>query len=130
LKNPVRFGSKGLIAAETQIATSKVAYAEVHAGFARKHREGALTGAIYERVAHLFDAEWTAYVRLDLVDSLLALTRDLFRRHPLRGFDAIHLASAISLQQQLGQATQFVASDVRLLSAAEIEGLATVDVRV
>ena len=118
-----------LIAAEPEIATSKVAYAEVHAGLARKRREGALKEAIYESTAQLFDSEWSAYLRLDLVDPLMALTRDLLRRHALRGLDAIHLASAIVLQQLLSQATRFIASDARLLAAARSEGLATLDVR-
>ncbi len=118
-----------LIAAEPQLATSKVTYAEVHAGLARRLRDGTLGEAAYERVSHMFDSEWTAYVRLDLVDPLLALTRDLVRRHPLRDFDAIHLASAMLLQQQLTQAVQLVAWDERLLRAASVEGLATVDVR-
>jgi uncharacterized protein len=120
---------EALIAAEPQIATSKVAYAEVHAGLTRKWREGAMTEAIYQRTSRLFDSEWAAYIRLDLVEPLLTLTRDLLQRHPLRGFDAIHLASAIQLQQQLSEATQFVASDRRLLTAARREGLATLDVR-
>jgi hypothetical protein len=51
------------------------------------------------------------------------------RRHPLRGFDAIHLASAIRLQQQLGEEIRVIASDDRLLTAAEEEGLRTLDVR-
>jgi uncharacterized protein len=120
---------EALIAAEPQIATSKVAYAEVHAGLAKKWREGAMTETIYQRTSRLFDSEWTAYIRLDLTEPLLTLTRDLLRRHPLRGFDAIHLASAILLQQQLSEATQFVASDMRLLTAARTEGLATFDAR-
>ncbi len=120
---------EALITAEPQIATSKVAYAEVHASLAKKWREGAMTEAFYERISRSFDSEWTAYIRLDLVDPLLALTRDLLRRHPLRGFDAIHLASAILLQQQLNEATQFVASDTRLLTAARTEGLVILDVQ-
>jgi predicted nucleic acid-binding protein len=120
---------EALIAAEPRLAISKVGYAEVHAGLARRFREGALSPAAHRKISRSFDLDWRAYVQVDLPDLLLALTRDLTQRHPLRGFDAIHLASAIRLQQQLGEPMQFVASDQRLLAAAKSEGLATVDVR-
>jgi uncharacterized protein len=61
--------------------------------------------------------------------SIMELTRELVLRHPLRGFDAIHLASALRLRERIGEAVQFVASDRRLLVAAKNEGLATIDVR-
>ncbi len=125
-------GSKrveALIEAELPPATSKVAYAEVHAGLARKLRERGLTPAAHRSAARTFDADWRAYVRVDLVDALLILARDLVQRRPLRGFDAIHLASALRLRDQIGDEVRFVASDERLLAVASSEGLATVDVR-
>jgi uncharacterized protein len=118
-----------LITAEPRLATSQVAYAEVHAALARKLREGALTPAAHQTISHSFDSDWRLYLRIDLIDPLLALTRELVLRHPLRGFDAIHLASALRLRERIGEAVQLVASDERLLVAAKNEGLATVDVR-
>ncbi len=125
-------GSKrveALIEAEPPPATSKVAYAEVHAGLARKLRERGLTPAAHRSASRTFDADWRAYVRVELVDPLLVLARDLVQRRPLRGFDAIHLASALRLRDQIGDEVLFVASDDRLLAAASSEGLATMDVR-
>ena len=63
-----------MIAAEPQLAISKIAYAEVHATVAYRLREGSLTQAVYKRASESFDSEWTAYLRLDLVDPLLSLT--------------------------------------------------------
>ena len=120
---------EALIDAEPPPATSKVTYAEVHAGLARKLRERGLTPAAHRRASRTFDADWPAYVRVELVDPLLVLARDLVQRRPLRGFDAIHLASALRLRDQIGDEVLFVASDDRLLAAASSEGLATVDVR-
>jgi predicted nucleic acid-binding protein len=125
-------GSKrvdAVLAREPIVATSKVAYAEIHAGLARKLREKALTTAAYRTTSRTFDSDWRAYLRVDLADPLLLIIRDLVRRHPLRGFDAIHLASAIRLQQQLGEEIRIVASDERLLAAAEEEGIRILDVR-
>lgn len=118
-----------VLAKEPILATSKVAYAEVHAGLARKLRERALTTAAYRRTSHAFDDDWRAYLRVDLADPLLLIVRDLVRRHPLRGFDAIHLASAMRLQEQLGEEIRLVASDDRLLTAAGKEGLQILDVQ-
>ena len=125
-------GSKrveAILDGEPLLATSKVAYAEVHAGLARKLREKAFSAAAHRRTSRAFDDDWRAYVRVDLADPLLLIVRDLVRRHPLRGFDAIHLASAIRLQEQLGEEIRLVASDDRLLTAAGEEGLQTLDVR-
>jgi predicted nucleic acid-binding protein len=110
-----------ILAGEPILATSKIAYAEIHAGLARKVREKALTAVGYRRTSRTFDNDWRAYVRVDLADPLLLIVRDLVRRHPLRGFDAI--------QEQLGEEIRLVASDERLLRAAGAEGLRILDVR-
>jgi hypothetical protein len=52
-------------------------------------------------------------------------------KHPLRGFDAIHLASGLQLQETLAQqeagdnalSSTYVTSDDRLVTAAQAEGL-------
>ena len=120
---------EALFIAEPRLATSKVSYAEVHAGLARRLREGRVSANMHRRLADRFDLDWDTYLAIDLIKPLLALTRDLVRRHPLRGFDAIHLASAISLRSSLGEPVQLVAGDERLLMAASKEGLEVADVR-
>ena len=60
---------------------------------------------------------------MDLLDEILFLARDLIRKIPLRGFDAIHLASALTMSSQFRGSIVFVAADSRLLEAAESEGL-------
>lgn len=110
------------------VATAKIAYAEVYAGLARKRREGHLSAAHYALSCRQFERDWGAYVRVDLQDEILLLARDLIGRHPLRGFDAIHLASALSLKSALGQDITFAAADERLLRAAHAERLRALNV--
>ena len=105
------------------VATAKIAYAEVYAGLTRRQREGHLPDRQYVSACRQFESDWRAYVRVDLRDDVLLLARDLIQRHPLRGFDAIHLASALSLKSGLGEQITFAAADERLLRAAEAEGL-------
>lgn len=119
-----------LVIRKGPIATAKIAYAEVYAGLTRKLREGHLSDAQYVLACRHFEADWQAYIRVELHDDTLFLARDLIRRHPLRGFDAIHLASAISLKNALGEDITFAAADERLLRAAEAEDLKILHVEI
>jgi hypothetical protein len=65
-----------------------------------------------------------------LEDNVLLLARDLIQRRPLRGFDAVHLASALSLKIALGEEITFAAADGRLLKAAEAENLDPLNVEI
>lgn len=119
-----------LVKRKGPIATAKIAYAEVYAGLTRKLREGHLADAQYALACRQFEADWQAYIRVELHDDTLFLARDLIRRHPLKGFDAIHLASAISLKNALGEDITFAAADERLLRAAEAEDLKILHVEI
>ena len=119
-----------LVTRKGPIATAKIAYAEVYAGLTRKLREGHLSDAQYALACRQFEADWQAYIRVELHDDTLCLARDLIQRHPLRGFDAIHLASAISLKNALGEDITFAAADERLLRAAEAEDLKILHVEI
>ena len=117
-----------LIDRESPMATAKIAYVETYSGFTRKLREKQLSAAQYSRACQQFESEWPAYVRVDTRDEILQLARDLIRRHPLRGFDAIHLASALTLKKALGEEVIFAAADIRLLQAAGAERLQALNV--
>lgn len=112
-----------LIQRKGPIATAKIAYAEIYAGLTRKLREGSLSNAQYTMTCRQFEGDWNAYIQVELQDTILRCARDLIKRHPLRGFDAVHLASAISLKDALGEAITFVAADEHLLLAARAEHL-------
>ena len=112
------------------IATAKIAYAEIFAGLTRKAREGNLSKAQYALACRQFESDWQAYLRVELEDNILLLARDLVQRRPLRGYDAVHLASAISLKIALGEEIAFAAADGRLLKAAAVENLDPLNVEV
>jgi len=110
------------------VATAKIAYAEVFAGLARKFREGNIPKRLHALACRQFERDWSAYLRVELQDNVLLLARDLIQRHPLRGFDAVHLASALSLKNALGEEVTLAAADGRLLRAAGVENLVTLNV--
>ena len=109
----------------TQVGTSRVTYVEARAAFARRFRERGFSPAAYEGLIRSFNQEWETYVRLDVTEPLIKLAGDLAERHALRAYDAMQLASALTLQREL-HATQvgFVAADLHLLKAAAHERLA------
>jgi predicted nucleic acid-binding protein len=79
--------------------TSVLTYAEVQATFARRRREGFLSAAEFGEVQDRFDADWVLSITpIDLNTNLLGFVRNIVSEFPLRGADAIHLASVIWLR--------------------------------
>lgn len=115
--------AQALVQQSVPIATATIAYAEIFSGLTRKLREKHLSKTLYGVACRQFDRDWAAYIRVELNDGVLVLARDLIQRHPLRGFDAVHLASAVTLRNALGEGITFVAADGRLLKAAQFEKL-------
>jgi predicted nucleic acid-binding protein len=110
-----------------RVFTSKVSYAEVHAALARKRREGGIAPAAFRAAAEAFEGEWPSYDHVLVDAATLVEVRRLVRRHPLRGFDAIHLAAATWLKRELGSPLEFWVADERLEAAAKKERLSIVN---
>ncbi|EFK05995.1 toxin-antitoxin system, toxin component, PIN family [delta proteobacterium NaphS2] len=104
-------------------ATSLVAYAEARAAFARRFREGAFSDDEYQRLKSFFEDDWTRYLVLNLTRECVGQAGELAEKHALRGFDAIHLASALILQSELSSPVVFSCFDDRLLTASRLEKL-------
>jgi uncharacterized protein len=113
------------VGAASIVVTSRVAYPEACAAFARRTREGALTRAQHRRVLAQFDGDLEALAWVELDAVLAAHAGRLAERHGLRGFDAIHLGSALMLGGRLSDDhhVSFLAFDDRLVRAAAAEGL-------
>lgn len=110
------------------VGTATIAYAETYSGLSRRHRDGDLSAIDYARACDQFERDWSGYVRIELNGDVLAAARLVIQRHALRGFDGIHLASALTLQDRWDETVVVVAADQRLLRAAATEGLATLDI--
>ena len=61
---------------------------------------------------------------VDLVPSVVNKAAELAETHLLRGMDAIHLASALTLLAGVKEPVTFLTFDGKLLTAARAEGLA------
>ncbi len=111
------------VAQASVVATSRVAYPEARAALARRQREGALSAAGLRRAVQALDADMIAFAIVELSEAVAARAGDLAERHGLRGFDAIHLASALELGQLLATPAELYAFDARLVTAGTAAGL-------
>ena len=107
-----------LVKSSEVTATSLVAYAEARAAFARRFREKAFTTDEYSRLKKFFDKDWSRYFILSVTGDMIRLAGDLAEKHALRGFDSIHLASALTLRQELSSPIVFSCFDDNLQKAS------------
>jgi uncharacterized protein len=102
-------------------ATSRATYPETASALARRHADGALTPSGLRLALDHLEQSWGDYLVVDLAERLAA---ELAVRHVLRGFDAVHLAAAITLRDAVGEDDlAFSSFDRRLVGAATAEGL-------
>lgn len=104
-------------------ATSLIAYTESRAAFARRFREKAFSPREYKRLVSFFNEDWENYFVVNVTKSLVLMAGDLSEKHGLRGFDAIHLSSAVRLHQELSSPVTFSCADQRLQKASALEDL-------
>ncbi len=107
------------------IVMSSVGYAETLASLYRKKREGDLDGTTIKHLIDSFHDDWASFVRVEVSEELNKTIGRLVSVHPLRGFDAIHLASALAVHEHALEPFLFACFDKRLLEAAKAEGLST-----
>ena len=105
------------------IATSVVAYAESMAAFHRREREGRLTQKNLRRISDKFKGDYRQIILVPADHHLHQFIDELLKHHPLRGFDAIHLASALIFNSDDKETIVFACFDASLNKAAEKEGL-------
>ena len=112
-----------LVRSSKVIATSLIAFAEARSAFARRYRENAFTPYQYKRLVSFFNQDWDNYLIVRITKELVWLAGDLAERRRLRGFDAIHLSSALTLRQELSAPVIFSCSDRNLQKASRFEDL-------
>jgi predicted nucleic acid-binding protein len=112
-----------LVKSSEVTATSLVAYAEARAAFARRFREKAFTSNEYDRIKEFFDKDWGRYLILNVTENMIRLAGSLAEKHALRGFDSIHLASALILRREISSPKVFSCFDDNLQKASEQEDL-------
>lgn len=94
---------------------------EAHATFARMRVGGRLDDATLNRLAPALDRLWADVAVIPLDDPVVDAAVGVARRHALRGYDAVQLASA--LEAARASSITFASFDAELEVAATREGL-------
>jgi predicted nucleic acid-binding protein len=110
-----------IINTATVISTSKIAYAEARAAFARKQKEDGFSIKILRKITEDLNRDWEGYFVIEITDGLIRTAGDIAEKYLLRGFDSIHLASVINLKDRTKSDVYFSSSDLRLNRAAHKE---------
>lgn len=111
----------------------RIAAVEIVSAVVRRQRGGSILASDATRI--LADARRDLsqqYRNVNVTATLVDRAVLLAEKHGLRGYDAVHLAAAIEIEQDLraaGTPIVFVSSDDELNNAAKVEGLAVDDPR-
>lgn len=109
--------------------TSRLTIVEVISAFSRRAREGSLSAGEFAAASDAFRGDClNEYQIMPPTVAVIDLACALLPRHPLRAYDAIHLATALGAQQFLAAqdypSLTFLSADDRLNRVAAAEGLA------
>ncbi|MEE8376916.1 MAG: type II toxin-antitoxin system VapC family toxin [Candidatus Aminicenantaceae bacterium] len=102
-----------------EVSVSTLALPEFSAAISRKVRNKELSDGMAAEAINEIEMDWKGlFAKIPLFEDLAKQAASLTIRFPLKGADAVHLASAVGSGADL-----FIASDHQLLYAAEQIGL-------
>jgi predicted nucleic acid-binding protein len=115
-----------LFSEEYLLGCSSLGLVEVVAALSRKEKAGQISRPAREEGLSDLERDWRTLVQIRVWDDIIAQASHFARQFALRGADAIHLASALSVAQSLTGSDDrvvLVSCDRELLGAAEASGL-------
>jgi predicted nucleic acid-binding protein len=115
---------QALIGSARAVGTAVLSRAEVGAALARAARVGLVAREAALKALEAFNADWEHLIRLQFGEPLAARAAALAWEHGLRGYDAVHLATALAWREALGEAVTVATYDRELWRGAQASGLA------
>lgn len=112
-----------LIRTADYAGTSLITQAEMAAALARATRMGLIPSGEAEAAWEEFQTDWDSLSRLKVSRQIIDLSSTLAWKYPLRGYDAVHLASAVLWQETLETRIALATFDRELWSAGFQVGL-------
>lgn len=107
----------------TLAGTSLLSRAEVSAAIARASRLGVIPSARALEALKSFRSQWPQFLRIRVEETTMAKADALAWERGLRGFDAVHLVSALAWRDSTGESPIFTTFDKDLWRAAREEEL-------
>jgi predicted nucleic acid-binding protein len=114
---------EALIGESQAIGTAVISRAEVAAALAKAARIGLVAREAAAKALQAFNADWEHLVRLQLSEPLAARAAALAWEQGLRGYDSVHLASALVWSETLGETVALATYDRELWRGATASGL-------
>ena len=112
------------IAASAVVGTSIICRAEMAAALSKAARMTVLSPADAASALQAFRSDWPHLVRVQASESMISQADVLAWELGLRGYDAVHLASALVWRNAMGADVTFATFDRRLWASARQKGLA------
>ena len=114
------------------LLVARITAVEIMSAIARRQREASLTTDQTQQLRTIVQEHFTTqYQVVELTPSIASLAGELCHRQPLRAYDAVQLASAMSILPIIAKSSEtpltFLTADDRLLNSAQLENLQAVN---
>lgn len=105
------------------LATAVISRAEVTAALAKAVRLGFASRNAAAAGLTAFEVDWPDLIRLEVGEAVVARAAAVAWQQGLRGYDAVHLASALQWQEAIGDPVTVATYDRELWRGAQNSGL-------
>jgi predicted nucleic acid-binding protein len=111
-----------------EFVSSAIAPVELHSAVRRRHRQDEMTRQHYTAILTRVKHDRAFWQLVEPVPQVLTKAEEIVVAYNVRTLDAVHLASAIVIQDSIGTPLPFVTADERQLAAARDCQLETIGV--
>ena len=101
-----------------EFLSSAITPIELSSAIQRRYRRGEITAMNYNSIMARVNADKSFWQLIEPVPQVLIRAEGLVVNYSVRTLDAIHLASALIVQESLSMPLQFVSADDRQIEAA------------
>jgi uncharacterized protein len=109
---------------------AQITRVEFHSAIARRQREQSILSTQAQQIFAAFNYHWNEqYFTVPVDLNITQFAAQLVQQYPLRAYDAVQLAAALSIQNQLAApdvtSFTFLSADDRLCTISQLAGLLT-----
>lgn len=116
--------TRDLLRQAQALGTSLLARAELGAAMARGAQRGLITVQEAAEARRRLKTVWPTWIHIAVDEDLVARAEAMAWEHHLRGYDAVHLASALIWHERIGHPLVLATFDRQLWEATQEAGLA------
>jgi len=102
-----------------EFLSSAITPIELHSAVQRRRRQGEITQPNYNSIVSRFAKDRSYWQLVEVVPQILSKAEELVKTANVRTLDAIHIASAIIIQDSFTTPLPFISADERQLAAAQ-----------